>query len=75
MLKHKSPTKFNQRLPSERIVSVKEIAHELGVETRDLRALLRMRYGTHPNQPWQWKEKEANKLRQYLKRVLNGRGR
>jgi hypothetical protein len=70
----KSPRRKNQlshARDAERLVSVKQLEFELGIKPRAIRLLLRARYKGHPqSKPWQWRESEAEKVRNYLRRVL-----
>ena len=64
-----------QRSSRERIVSVKQIAHELEIKASVVRLMLRARYRDHPhNTPWRWTESQARDVRKYLTKVL-GRDR
>jgi hypothetical protein len=64
---------LQQPSPTERIVSVAQIAYALKIPKPFLRQLLRELYPDHrPHMTWRWKESEAERVKQ---RVLHALGR
>jgi hypothetical protein len=54
------------------MVSLKQIAFDLGVDVRLVRAILRLRYGRPEGKRWKWTEEEAQEVRKWLEECFKG---
>jgi hypothetical protein len=67
----KQTSKCDDDQPRITVVSIKEVAHRLGLEPRFLRQLLRFLYPDRPRARWIWHEPEAERVIKHVRKALS----